>query len=86
LFALICLAIATPISATIGVGSLGIAGYADLAQAGYVWMTWWLGDLAGALVVTPVLILWATAAASPTVPSDGSPAARRPCATAPARP
>ena len=23
-----------------------------------VWLTWWLGDLAGALVVTPVVVLW----------------------------
>ena len=24
-----------------------------------VWPTWWLGDLAGALVVAPVVVLWA---------------------------
>ena len=24
-----------------------------------VWLTWWLGDLAGALVVAPVVVLWA---------------------------
>jgi signal transduction histidine kinase/CheY-like chemotaxis protein len=56
-FALICLAAAAPLSATIGVGSLSLAGYAgdDLAST---WITWWLGDLAGALVITPVLVLW----------------------------
>ena len=24
-----------------------------------IWVTWWLGDAAGALVVTPVVVLWA---------------------------
>ena len=24
-----------------------------------VWLTWWLGDLAGALVAAPVVVLWA---------------------------
>jgi signal transduction histidine kinase/CheY-like chemotaxis protein len=58
-FALICLAAATPLSATLGVGSLSLAGYVDRAQIAYTWMTWWLGDLAGAVVIAPVLILWA---------------------------
>lgn len=57
-FALICLLAATPISATIGVGSLSLAGYADMAHLASIWMTWWLGDLAGALVITPVIVLW----------------------------
>ena len=57
-FALIALA-ATPISATIGVGSLTLAGYADSAHIASTWVTWWLGDLAGALVITPVIVLWA---------------------------
>jgi signal transduction histidine kinase/CheY-like chemotaxis protein len=59
-FALIALAAATPISATVGVGSLTLAGYADTARIASTWVTWWLGDLAGALVITPVIVLWAT--------------------------
>jgi signal transduction histidine kinase len=58
-FALIALLAATPISATIGVGSLALAGYADHARLASTWVTWWLGDLAGALVITPVIVLWA---------------------------
>lgn len=58
-FALITLVAATPISATIGVGSLALAGYADNAGIVSTWITWWLGDLAGALVITPVIVLWA---------------------------
>ena len=57
-FALISLA-ATIVSATIGVSSLTLAGYAEVSSFISVWLTWWLGDLAGALVVTPVVVLWA---------------------------
>jgi integral membrane sensor domain MASE1/DNA-binding CsgD family transcriptional regulator/PAS domain-containing protein len=57
-FALISVA-ATAVSATIGVSSLTLAGYADVSVSISVWLTWWLGDLAGALVVTPVVVLWA---------------------------
>src|SRR6476620_9126026 len=56
-FTLISLA-ATLVSATIGVSSLTVAGYAEVSSFISVWLTWWLGDLAGALVVTPVVVLW----------------------------
>ena len=57
-FTLISLA-ATLVSATIGVSSLTVAGYAEVSNFISVWFTWWLGDLAGALVVAPVVVLWA---------------------------
>ena len=50
----------TMISATIGVGSLLLAGHAETSSAATVWLTWWLGDMAGALVVAPVVVLWIT--------------------------
>jgi signal transduction histidine kinase len=53
-------AIATTISATIGVLSLAAAGSVPGRDFLPVAMTWWLGDLSGALVVAPVLILWST--------------------------
>src|SRR5262245_54718528 len=56
-FALISLA-ATLVSATIGVSSLTLAGYAEIGRFTTVWLTWWFGDLAGALVVAPVVVLW----------------------------
>jgi PAS domain S-box-containing protein len=56
-FALIA-AGATTISATLGVSSLLLAGYTEAGSAAPVWLTWWLGDLAGAIVVTPVVLLW----------------------------
>jgi signal transduction histidine kinase len=57
-FALISTA-ATAISPVIGVSSLSFGGYAEWAGFGHNFTLWWLGDLAGALVVAPVLVLWA---------------------------
>ena len=57
-FALVSLAAAI-VSVTIGVSSLTLAGSAEVSSFVPVWLTWWLGDLAGALVVTPVVVLWA---------------------------
>ena len=47
------------ISATVGVGSLALLRFAAWEQGPVMWLTWWLGDLSGALVVTPVVVLWA---------------------------
>src|SRR5262245_5489543 len=58
-FAIICVVLATPISATVGITTLAIAGYAEWANFAYIWLTWWLGDMIGALVVTPVVVLCA---------------------------
>ncbi len=56
-FAAICAVLATPISATVGITSLAIAGYAQWANFASIWLTWWLGDMISALVVTPVVVL-----------------------------
>jgi PAS domain S-box-containing protein len=58
-FAVICAGIPTMLSASIGVTTLCVAGLADWAHFVPIWITWWLGDVAGALVVTPVIVLWA---------------------------
>jgi DNA-binding CsgD family transcriptional regulator/PAS domain-containing protein len=50
---------ATLVSATIGVSSLTLAGYAEFSSFISIWLTWWLGDFAGAIVVAPVVVLWA---------------------------
>src|SRR5712671_1297616 len=49
---------ATALSPAIGVTALALAGYVPWPEFGRVWLTWWLGDAAGALVVAPFLILW----------------------------
>jgi anti-anti-sigma factor len=51
----------TTVSATIGVTSLALAGFAPWANYQQIWLTWWLGDAAGALIFTPLLVLWAQA-------------------------
>jgi signal transduction histidine kinase len=58
-FALVSLGPATMTSATVGVASLALAGYADWASFANIWLTWWMGDVAGALVITPLIVLWA---------------------------
>src|SRR5262249_29887246 len=45
------------VSATIGVGSLVLAGFAPWSKAESIWLTWWLGDAAGDALMAPVLIL-----------------------------
>ncbi|HEX5530554.1 MAG TPA: MASE1 domain-containing protein, partial [Methylomirabilota bacterium] len=52
---------AAAVSASIGVGSLALAGYAPRIDLGAIWLTWALGDVAGALLVAPPIILWMTA-------------------------
>jgi PAS domain S-box-containing protein len=56
-FALACL-FPTAISATIGAVTLAASGFAGDAEILHLWLTWWMGDLAGALVVGPAVVLW----------------------------
>jgi TolB-like protein/integral membrane sensor domain MASE1/class 3 adenylate cyclase/Tfp pilus assembly protein PilF len=53
--------ISTLISPAFGVTSLGVAGFADWANYGAIWLTWWLGDATGDLVFTPIVLLWSVA-------------------------
>ena len=64
-FALLAGLVSTSVSATIGVTSLSLGGYADWANYGAIWLTWWLGDAAGDLILAPLLILWATRLTAP---------------------
>lgn len=56
-FALVA-ATSTIISASFGVTSLAVAGFADWTHSGAIWLTWWLGDATGDLVFTPLVVLW----------------------------
>src|SRR5437762_1990403 len=53
--------ISTIISPAFGLTSLGVAGFADWANYGAIWLTWWLGDATGDLVFTPLVFLWSVA-------------------------
>ena len=57
-FAVLAAAVSPVVSATCGVTSLALGGFAHWADFGRIWLTWWLGDGAGALVVAPVVLLW----------------------------
>ena len=57
-FALLAGVVSTTVSATFGVTSLALAGFASWNNYASIWLTWWLGDAAGALIVAPLLLLW----------------------------
>ena len=58
-FGLVAGVFSTAVSATIGVTSLCLGGTATWSRFGSIWLTWWLGDAIGDLVITPVIVLWA---------------------------
>ncbi|MGH7314205.1 MAG: MASE1 domain-containing protein, partial [Candidatus Rokuibacteriota bacterium] len=62
MFAAVAGTLSAAVSATVGVTTLTLSGFADRQEYGAIWLTWWLGDAAGALVVAPLLVLWATGA------------------------
>lgn len=57
-FAVLAALVSPVVSATIGVTSLCATGNAQWADFGPIWLTWWLGDAGGALIVAPFLIVW----------------------------
>ena len=50
---LVCL-----VASTIGVLSLALGGFASWSQYPLGWLTWWLGDSVGILLVTPLILSW----------------------------
>jgi diguanylate cyclase (GGDEF)-like protein len=48
----------TTLSATCGVTSLLLGGYLPPARYAAVWLTWWLGNAVGDLVVAPLIFVW----------------------------
>jgi len=60
-FALAAL-IGTTVSPTFGVSSLAAGGFAQWSSYWPVWLTWWLGDASGVLVIAPLLLLWSVPA------------------------
>ena len=49
---------ATTASATLGVASLCLGGFAPWSGFFRVWATWWIGDAMGALLFAPLLLVW----------------------------
>jgi signal transduction histidine kinase/ActR/RegA family two-component response regulator len=59
-FAGLAAVLSTSVSATLGLASLALGGFAPADDWSAIWFTWWLGDAAGAVLVTPLLVLWWT--------------------------
>src|SRR5688572_28950069 len=58
-FAVLAACVATTLSASIGVVSLWLGGLAETARIADIWLTWWLGDAVGAVLLAPFLVVWA---------------------------
>jgi signal transduction histidine kinase len=54
----VAVAVATAISATFGMTSMLAGRVIDASEVPTFWRTWWLGDLAGGLVVVAALLAW----------------------------
>jgi signal transduction histidine kinase len=50
--------VSTMVSATIGVASLYLGDIVSTAQLRETWRAWWIGDLMGALLVAPIILVW----------------------------
>jgi signal transduction histidine kinase len=46
------------VAATNGVATLALAGQVPWAEFGTHWITWWLGDATGIIIVAPLLLCW----------------------------
>lgn len=50
--------LSTAISATIGTVTLLACGLLAKAVFGTAWLTWWMGDMVGAVVLAPLILVW----------------------------
>jgi diguanylate cyclase (GGDEF)-like protein len=57
-FTLLAAGFSTAISATMGVTTLALGGLASWVEFRSIWLTWWLGNATGDLVVGTALYLW----------------------------
>jgi anti-anti-sigma factor len=60
-FAVLAALLSTMISPAVGVTALAFGGFVHWTGYASVWVTWWLGDVSGAMVVAPPLLLWSAA-------------------------
>jgi integral membrane sensor domain MASE1 len=51
---------ATAVSASIGVGASTLARVEPGTAVSHIWFTWWLGDMASAILLTPLIVVWVT--------------------------
>jgi PAS domain S-box-containing protein len=49
---------ASAIAASIGAATVILGSLGTQTNPGSIWLTWWLGDTVGAIVVAPIVVLW----------------------------
>ena len=49
---------ATAVGATVGAANLCFSGFHPWASYSKAWLTWWLGDAAGVIIVAPLFLAW----------------------------
>ena len=52
--------VSTAVGATMGAITLYLGGFIARPEFSTVWLTWWLGDAVGILIITPLLLMWLT--------------------------
>ncbi len=57
-FLILAAVLSTTLAATVGVTTLCVAGFNRWSEYPWIWMTWWLGDAAGDLLIAPLILLW----------------------------
>lgn len=58
IFTILAAFLSTTVSANIGVLTLIAGGLAEWSHFFSIWFTWWMGDAAGVLLVTPFILFW----------------------------
>jgi len=57
-FVLLAAMVSTVVSASVGVTSVCLGREARWEQYAAIWSTWWMGDMMGDLMVSPLLLIW----------------------------
>jgi diguanylate cyclase (GGDEF)-like protein len=60
-FVAVTVFVSTPLSAAYGVLATSLFGTSAWSDFVYLWMSWWLANVAGVLVVAPLVLVWAAA-------------------------
>lgn len=69
-FTLLAGAVSPIVAATVGVTTLALGGFVDSPELSAVWLTWWLGDAVGILIVGPLLLMWLSQPVWPPQPRE----------------
>jgi signal transduction histidine kinase len=54
----LCTLVAATIAATAGVAELAASGTLESGSAAANWLTWWLGDATGMMIIAPLIVSW----------------------------